>query len=783
MFSLIKHLLVCLEILIICQIISISNGQEIIKITKNENAIDNNITLSDNNENVNYDVNIKHNITNQNQTTAADKNFIDQITFRLPNNTIPLLYDLYFNFSSNYTNNEETNFTGHTNIKVLVIESTRYIVLSAKGLMNFKVHVTHLSLLQNNKKTGLYFVATDESVISTIDTDILTTGKGRIVTNLQFEPSYGKPVVLTYFEPTYAKTAFPCFDEPFFKAKFVVQLTYSSDYRAISNTPIEFDYVIENSDQDTSPTRTTKFMESPLMSSYQLAFVLHPNHSHVSIERNNITYSLYYTDYEAKTKNVEILRHTVKEVARIMSSLEELFEIPFPLPKMDMIGVPKTTGLAIENWGLLIFNQEKAFLDITCKTIEDHYRTVIFTHELVHQWFGNLVTTQWWSTTWLNEGFASHYGIFLAMKLFPECGISQDYAHLDMRLLKFHVTNKHPISNYVETDDEILANFSPTSYNQDFFKTWAHNFDVPEVTVIRNYKTNEIILKQSSMTKNSSDLWYIPLNFATATQFNFSDTHFTYIMNATDDSVKVDAEVDLNLNLKESDWLFVNKKGIGSYSVKYDKANWLLLAKTLQQNYEVFDSSSRIFILIDVLTYLRKADFDENFDMEVVLEILSYLEFEKDIAVWYHVQYWLINGNTYCTDDIEFANEIVKIIINRLSSNEEEDFMYIILQNFLGPDASPSWNLVIDNIESNFEKMMQNEDAFEEILETIVAMPYTPEYEKKIDKIIQRYQKEKTSESEVILDRSTTQISKYRKYEKQVSVWLTNYFHNNENRL
>ena len=90
----------------------------------------------------------------------------------------------------------------------------------------------------------------------------------------------------------------------------------------------------------------------------------------------------------------------------VLSFYEEHFGVKYPLPKMDLMYEPHKGG-AMENWGLILFDERALLIDP--ESTDDDYRfqvLSIIAHEVAHQWFGNLVTCQWWSQTWLNEGFA-----------------------------------------------------------------------------------------------------------------------------------------------------------------------------------------------------------------------------------------------------------------------------------------------------------------------------------------------------------------------------------------
>lgn len=648
-----------------------------------------------------------------------------QLSYRLPTDVYPEYYRLEI-LTNLADYNDNFTFEGRTWIQVKCKTATDKIILHSKNLVinEDEVSVTlHdgmevLSQSKDEKKCvekckkddkiplkilshcyhdeyEFYIINLAEKLKPGLTYSVFIPYEGELTQGLEgyYRSSYKdlktgstKWLTVTQFESTDARRALPCFDEPSFKAKFQVNLGHINSRTSISNMRI----------QTTEPIKEMenwvwdRYEPTVPMSTYLLAFIVSDFDFKVSpkAKSNDVLFRVW-----ARKDAIDQVDYATAIGPKILEYYESYFDIKYPLPKQDMIAIPDFNSGAMENWGLITYREVALLFDTKRSSASSQpYVASVIAHELAHQWFGNLVTMNWWTDLWLNEGFATYVASRGVHYLHPEWN-SLDEDIVDTMLSVFRLDalkSSHPISVPIGHPKEIAQIFDTISYRKASFMLRMMNLFLGEDTFrtgVSNYlkkyaygnaeqddlwqSLTEVAHKSGSLPANTTvkmimDTWTLQTGYpiisvdrdyesgtATISQARYlgdrtgdlSEERSTWYIPL---SYTYESEADFNAtepkqwmscsekeivikDIPSKDWVIFNIKIGGIYKVRYDKENWDRLIKALNSdNYKKIDILNRIQLIDDSLDLAKTGDIDYS----IAFRVIQYLEKEKEYLPW-----------------------------------------------------------------------------------------------------------------------------------------------------
>ncbi|XP_013142752.1 PREDICTED: glutamyl aminopeptidase-like isoform X2 [Papilio polytes] len=490
-------------------------------------------------------------------------------------------------------------------------------------------------------------------------------------------------MVASKFQPTYARQAFPCFDEPDFKATYDITLVKPVSYVALSNMN-----EISKTQCEDKNTEAVTFATSVPMSTYLACFVVCDfDFKETEIDASGIGNNFKLRSF-AQRNQMHKIDFAQDIGARATEFYIKYYEVPFPLPKLDMIAIPDYVSGATEHWGLITYRETSFLVDEATASSKNKISVAnTIAHELAHMWFGNLVTMKWWDEVWLNEGFASYMQVKALNAIEPSWTMLDQF--LTKTLHSVLVTDaklsSHPILQTVETPDQITAIFDAISYNkgssilrmlegfigeenfrrgisdylkkykygntvtqdllsclEPYFKmdnpnlnlsyimdTWIKQMGYPVLNVKSSEEANTFVVTQTrflldpdAVQNNDSPFnyrWFIPITYTT----NKGKYQKVLWFADNEDNVK--------LHLKDGEkWLKINNNQMGYYRVNYQLDMWENLIHELKNKSEQLTISDRAHLLNDVfaMAEARLLPYD------LALNLTTYLREERDYVPW-----------------------------------------------------------------------------------------------------------------------------------------------------
>ena len=262
-------------------------------------------------------------------------------------------------------------------------------------------------------------------------------------------------VLATQFESTGARRLFPCLDQPDRKAIFDVEVTVDPHLEVIFNTPVTETSTVDG-------RQRVRFAKTPRMSTY-LVFLAIGRFDEVHGDGPGTHVAVWTPPGESEKG-----RFALGVAQRVLKEFEIYYGVPYPLPKLDLISVREFGAGAMENWGAIASRERLILADEQTPSGLRRAIATVTAHEIAHQWFGDLVTMQWWDDIWLNESFASFMAYKVLYRLGDTPDIWNDFLLGEMAgaFLGDSLATTHPIRQPVDSPEEIDQIFDEISYGK-----------------------------------------------------------------------------------------------------------------------------------------------------------------------------------------------------------------------------------------------------------------------------------------------------------------------------
>ena len=422
---------------------------------------------------------------------------------RLPKSTYPNRYEIELDVDL-----DNFSYTGAQKVDLNVVEATNNIVLNSVGI---EVTKAKIQTTKQDIPLKVNYIEEDEKIVFEsqetlsegvyelyleFNSEITNDLKGFYKSSYMSEDGEKKWIATTQFEPTAARSAFPCWDEPEYKAIFSMTIITDEKYLRVSNEMVVEEEKVENN------KLRTKFADSMKMSSYLVAFVIG------DLEATVVG--------KSKTTDIRIIHrpgfshqtsYAGTAAIKLLDFFEDYYKIPYPGTKLDLIAIPDFAMGAMENVGAVTFRENLLLFDKDKATRSELDRSItVIAHELAHMWFGDLVTMKWWDGIWLNEAFASLMEVIASYNTYPE--FKQWNAMNMSRTAGFSIDsleNSRPVEFDVETPDQAEEMFDVLTYEKGSTVLRMFQMFIGEEAFQNGVEA--YLNKFKFENTNSSDLW------------------------------------------------------------------------------------------------------------------------------------------------------------------------------------------------------------------------------------------------------------------------------------
>ncbi|KAG5680227.1 hypothetical protein PVAND_009750 [Polypedilum vanderplanki] len=405
---------------------------------------------------------------------------IEPLTYRLPNDSLPLSYDLTIKTEIHRKN---LNFVGNVKIHVQIQNRTKKLTLHYHGIV-----IDFVDLLTVNRNEMIArnltlhklpkfdfliillpreFNPNEEFILNISYHGKLTKSKlGFFYSSYLDYNNTEIYYAATQFETIYARRALPCYDEPAKKAKITLSIIHGKDYRAVANTEmissLPFD---ENQDY-----LITKFNTTPSIQTYLLAFSI-SNFQYINGLNSRISQKIYANPIDIAEGK---LNFAASVVGPILKGIESLLGIEYPYNKLDHLSLDLEYFGAMENIGLQIYDINEINFKVhsydKARTNKQKLKVIrTIAHETSHQFFGDLTTPAWWNYAFLNEGFATLFESLIPSIIFPQY---HQMSHFfiknfpDAFARDTKELNSWSMNKYTENPNELWTKFNRIGYQK-----------------------------------------------------------------------------------------------------------------------------------------------------------------------------------------------------------------------------------------------------------------------------------------------------------------------------